>query len=265
MEKANPKHAALLPRDASSAIESTGASKFTRNLRQVFRSDSDLGDALAHVAVGSGSDHRPVSAMVHLYTGANRQYLNFYGPPRSVTTLPYYQALQLGNDGANGAPMDLRGKAVFVGLSENLLAERQDSFHTVFSTTTGVFISGVEIAATAFLNLLTSTSVKPLRPSYQIATLLLWGMIVGLICRLAPPLSAAVAVILCSTAYVFAASYQFRANAIWFPIVVPLFFQAPVGYVGALLWNFFEINRERKRITQGARLLCAGRSCHPGG
>ncbi len=250
LEKASPKLAALLPSDASSAIESTGASKFTRNLRQIFRSDSHLGDALAHVAVGSGSDHRPVSAMVHLYTGTNRQYLNFYGPPRSVTTLPYYQALQLGTDGTNGAPMDLRGKAVFIGLSENLLAERQDSFHTVFSTTKGVFVSGVEIAATAFLNLLTSTSVKPLRPSYQIATLLLWGMIVGLICRLTAPLSAAVAVILCSTAYVFAASYQFRANAIWFPIVVPLFFQAPGGYVGALLWNFFEINRERKRITR---------------
>ena len=60
LEKASPKHAALLPRDASSAIESTGASKFTRNLRQVFRSDFDLGDALAHVAVGSGGDHRPV-------------------------------------------------------------------------------------------------------------------------------------------------------------------------------------------------------------
>ncbi len=250
LEKASPKLAALLPSDASSAIESTGASKFTRNLRQIFRSDSHLGDALAHVAVGSGSDHRPVGAMVNLYTGTNRQYLNFYGPPRSVTTLPYYQALQLGTDGTNGAPMDLRGKAVFIGLSENLLAERQDSFHTVFSTTKGVFVSGVEIAATAFLNLLTSTSVKPLRPSYQIATLLLWGMIVGLICRLTAPLSAAVAVILCSTAYVFAASYQFRANAIWFPIVVPLFFQAPVGYVGALLWNFFEINRERKRITR---------------
>ncbi len=250
LEKASPKHAAVLPRDASSAIESTGAAKFTRDLRQVFRSDFDVGDALAHVAVGSGSNHSPVGALVNLYTGANRQYINFYGPPRSVTTLPYYQALQLGNDATHGAPMDLRGKAVFIGLSENLLAERQDSFHTVFSKTNGVFISGIEIAATAFLNLLTSTAVKPLRPSYQIVTLLLWGMIVGLICRLTAPLPAAVAVILCSTAYVFAASYQFRANAIWFPIVVPLFFQAPVGYVGALLWNYFEINKQRKRITR---------------
>jgi adenylate cyclase len=250
LEKASPKHAALLPRDAGSAIESTGAAKFTRNLRQVFRSDFAVGDALAHVAVGSGSDHRPVGAMINLYTGTNRQYLNFYGPPRSVTTLPYYQALQLGNDTTNGAPMDLRGKAVFIGLSENLLAERQDSFHTVFSTTKGVFVSGVEIAATAFLNLLTRTSVKPLRPRYQIVTLLLWGMIVGLICRLTAPLTAAVAVILCSTAYVFAASYQFRASALWYPIVVPLFVQGPIGFVSAVLWNYFEINKQRKSITR---------------
>ena len=167
-----------------------------------------------------------------------------------MTTLPYYQALQLGNDGINGKTMDLRGKAVFIGLSENLLAERQDSFHTVFSTTKGVFVSGVEIAATAFLNLLTSTSVKPLRPSHEILMLLLWGMSVGLICRLMTPLSAAVAVILCCTAYMFAASYQFKANAIWFPIVVPLIGQAPIGFVSALLWNYFEINKERKRITR---------------
>jgi len=246
LERASPKHAALLPQDASLAIESIGAAKFTRDIRQVFRRDSNVAEALAHVNAGSGGNDKPVVALVDLYTGANRQYINFYGPPRSVTTLPYYQALQLGNDGT----MDLRGKAVFIGLSENLLAERQDSFHTVFSTTKGVFVSGVEIAATAFLNLLTSTSVKPLRPSHEILMLLLWGMSVGLICRLMTPLSAAVAVILCCTAYVFAAGYQFKTNAIWFPIVVPLIGQAPVGFVSALLWNYFEINKERKRITR---------------
>ena len=250
LETASPNHAAQLPRDASLAIASIGAAKFTRDLRQVFRRDVDAAEASAHVAAGSGGDHRPVAALVNLYTGTNRQYINFYGPPRSVTTLPYYQALQIGNNGTDGAPMDLRGKAVFVGLSENLLAERQDSFHTVFSTNKGVFVSGVEIAATAFLNLLTSTSVKPLRPGHEILTLLLWGMIVGLVCRLMAPLSAAVAVILCSTAYMFAATYQFKANALWLPIVVPLLGQAPIGFVSALLWNYFEINRERKRITR---------------
>ena len=250
LEKANPKLSGRLPRDASSAIQSTGAAKFTRDLRQLFHGDFDVNDALAGGAAGSGRNHRSVGALVNLYTGANRQYLNFYGPPRSVTTLPYYQALQIGDDPTKRAPVDLRGKAVFVGLSENLLAERQDSFHTVFSQTNGVFISGVEIAATAFLNLLTNTPVKPLRPGYQMLTLLVWGMIVGIICRTTAPLSAAIGIFLCGAAYLFAASDQFRANATWFPIVVPLFVQAPVGYIGALVWDYFEINTERKNIRQ---------------
>lgn len=253
LEKASPKLAGRLPRDASSAIQSTGAAKFTRDLRQLFHGDFDVNDALARDAAGPGRNHRSVGALVNLYSGANRQYLNFYGPPRSVTTLPYYQALQLGNDATNSPPFDLRGKAVFVGLSENLLAERQDSFHTVFSKTNGVFISGVEIAATAFLNLLTNTPVKPLRPGYQILTLLVWGMIVGIICRTTAPLSAAIGIFLCGAAYLFAASDQFRANATWFPIVVPLFVQAPVGYIGALVWDYLEINQERKNIRQALR------------
>lgn len=250
LSKARPEQAARLPQDANAAIESVGASRFTRDLRQVFHSDREVGDQLARLAAASGSKQKTIGALVSLYTGADHQYINFYGPPRSVTTLPYYRALQLGTDGANGVPVDLRGKAVFVGLSENLLAERQDSFHTVFSTTNGVFISGVEIAATAFLNLLTNNPVKPLRPSDQVMTLLAWGVIVAVICRLLTPLGAAIGILLSGAAYLFAASYQFRADAVWLPIVVPLFVQAPVGYIGALLWDYFEINTERKNIRQ---------------
>jgi adenylate cyclase len=231
-------------------MESTGASKLIRDLRQVVRSDQKIREALRRAAAAPGG-HRPhVGALVNLYTGENRQYLNFYGPPRSVTTLPYYQALQLGSDTTDSASVDLRGKAVFIGLSENLLAERQDSFHTVFSKTNGVFISGVEIAATAFLNLLTDTAVKRARPGYQILTLLLWGLIVGAICRMTAPLTAAVGIVLCGAAYLFIANYQFRTSATWFPIVVPLFLQAPGGYVGALLWNYFEINKQSKKIAE---------------
>jgi len=100
------------------------------------------------------------------------------------------------------------------------------------------------------LNLLTNTAVKPAPPIYQILTLLVWGMIVGVLCRMTAPLSAGIGIVLCSAAYLIAASYQFRTNATWYPIVVPLFLQAPVGYVGALLWDYFEINKERKNIRQ---------------
>ena len=57
----------------------------------------------------------------------------------------------------------MTGKAVFVGLSEGLLAERKDSFYTVYSQANGVFISGVEIAATAMAD---TVEGKPV-PAHQ--------------------------------------------------------------------------------------------------
>ena len=107
--------------------------------------------------------YKLLKSLIRMYGGENYRYLNYYGPPRTVMTLPYYQALRPGENSSGRKSMDLKGKAVFVGFSEILLAERQDSFHTVFSQANGVFVSGVEIGATAFANLLYTPPIKTLR------------------------------------------------------------------------------------------------------
>jgi len=71
-----------------------------------------------------------------------------------------------------------------VGLSEALLADRKDSFYTVFSQADGIFISGVEIAATAFSNIIENTPVKPVGLAIHILIILLWGILAGVISRL---------------------------------------------------------------------------------
>jgi adenylate cyclase len=80
-----------------------------------------------------------------------------------VTTIPYYQALQLGSEISEGRKIDPRRNAVFVGLSEALLADRKDSFYNVFSQVNGLFISGVEIMASAWSNIMEDTPVKSAR------------------------------------------------------------------------------------------------------
>jgi adenylate cyclase len=183
-----------------------------------------------------------------MYGGANRRYINYYGPARTVTTVPYYRALQLAEDSANAKQIDLNGKAVFVGLSEILLTERQDSFYTVFSRPNGVFISGVEIAATAFANLLEDASVKPIGSNRYLLTILVWGVLIGVVARMATTLVAAFAVAALSVVYLAAASRQFALYGTWYPIFVPLFLQSPAGFLGALLWSFVETNKERGNI-----------------
>ena len=128
--------------------------------------------------------------------------MNYYGPPHTVTTIPYYRALQLGESNKSRS-LDVEGKVVFVGLSEKILAERKDSFYTVFSQANGVFIGGVEIAATAFLNLLEDKPVSPVGDYPYLVLVLVWGLLLGVICRISSITVGALTVTASSLFYLF--------------------------------------------------------------
>ncbi len=254
IEKVSPSLAGKLPQDAARAFGTRGAGRFLRDIRELFESDPTLAEKMigeldrVGPSAYKADDYRLIKSLVRVYGGNNRRYLNFYGPPRTITTIPYDQALRLGGDSDGGRKLPLKGKTVFVGYSEILLAERQDSFHTVFSRANGVFISGVEIAATAFANLLEDAPVKMLGYRSYILLILIWGIVVGLISRTNGTVAAAMILVVVSGFYLGAVEYQFKVNTVWYPIVVPLYLQAPLGSVAAVLVNFFETNRERQNI-----------------
>ena len=132
------------------------------------------------------AEQRLLRALITLYGGPDRRYLNFYGPPGAVLTVPAYQVL--GDTAA--ASEALAGRVVFVGLSD-LNNPHEDDFPTVFSRADGVDLAGVEIAATAFANLLDGRLVKPAAPWTELAWLGLFGCAIGLIARLLPAAIAA--------------------------------------------------------------------------
>ena len=201
LEKVSPNQAGKLSRDADTAIKSKGAMRLIRDIREIFEGDPLIDKKMvaelerSDRATGDGNKIRLLKSLAKMYGGADHQYLNYYGPPRTFTTMPFHQALRLGEESASERKIDLKGKAVFVGLSEILLTERKDSFYTAFSKTNGVFISGVEIAATAFANLLEDTSVKPIGTHYYILIIFAWGLLVGVICRTAAPVLAAIGIL----------------------------------------------------------------------
>ena len=257
LEKVRPNLSGKLPHSLDAAIKAKSVNKLMRDIKDIFDNDPALSDQMidevqrldSHSA--DGKDKLMLTTIVKLYGGSNRRYLNYYGPPRTVTTIPYYRALQLGeNKTDNGKPFDLKGKAVFVGLSERILAERKDSFYTVFSQANGVFISGVEIAATAFLNLLQDAPVRSISSYTYILTILLWGIVVGIICRISTVLIAALSVVVMSAIYFLAAEYQFQLNGTWYPVIVPLLAQSPLAFISAVLWNYVETNKERQQIRK---------------
>ena len=252
MKQVDPAYAEQLPGDVEKERITRGLVGMIRDLRDLFEGDPLLAERLRKAVEQSGLSakderrYRLLKALINLYGGEASRYINFYGPPGTVTTIPYHQALEIGT--VSGPAFDVKGKAVFVGLSEVLLAERKDSFYTVFSQGNGVFIGGVEIAASAFLNILDDTTIVPISLSAHIWLLLGWGILVGVLCLLLPVSIAAGVMVGMGGLYLTVAAYQFQSYQQWYPVVLPLLVELPIGFVGAVLWNYIESERERKNI-----------------
>ena len=133
--------------------------------------------------VAEAKTRQLLKSVIRLYQGPNSRFLNFYGPPGAIATVPYYQLLENGKKQSNAsARLDLKDKVVFIGLSERLRPEEEEGFYTVYSQSSGVDISGVEIAATVFANLLEDRHVQPLNTKAQLVSVFLWGAVLGFLC-----------------------------------------------------------------------------------
>ncbi|MDP2157835.1 MAG: adenylate/guanylate cyclase domain-containing protein [Nitrospirota bacterium] len=222
-----------------------------QEIRTAFEKDPDLEtkmlDLLDRDYRGDKKKKQLISSLIGMYSGDSRKYLNFYGPPGSIPTIPYDHMLGRGKTGLKTAP-DLRGKMVFVGFSELYQPEQRDTFFTVFSQKDGRDISGIELAATEFANLIEDMPVKPLRFGFYIAVLLCWGLVIGTACRMLPPVASGAVAVISSSIYLFLAFSQFRTSGTWYPVLVPVFIQPAFAFVGAVIWKYADANRERRNI-----------------
>jgi adenylate cyclase len=253
LKKTNPR---LSLHDGDSPKTAENPARLIRDIHGLFQSDPLLQKHMLDELERSSPltqdrhKHTLVKALISMYGGDNRRYLNYYGPPRTLVTVPFYRALPERGDLNSGEGVDFKDKAVFVGLSETSPTEKEDSYYTVFSQPDGVYLSGIEIAATAFSNLLEDKPIKPIPFGYFLLIILAWGILIGVVCRMAGTVVAALAVTALSGAYLANAHYQFAADGTWIPIVVPLFLQTPLGFFGAVFWNYFETNKERQNIRR---------------
>ena len=254
LQKVSPDRMGELPSDIKSATETIGIKEVIRTIRKFFENEPRISEKILkelEISDTLSGDLRKkglIKSLLRMYGGGDSRYINFYGPPGTVTTIPYYQALQSGKSNVAEKKTDFKGKAVFVGLSEVLLAERKDSFYTVFSQANGTFIGGVEIMATAFSNLLAGDPVKRAGTGAFFLIILLGGIFLGVLCRMLPLSLAAAGTAVFCLIYLAAAEYQFKHYHTWYPIVVPLFLQAPVAFVGATVWNYVDTSKELKNV-----------------
>ncbi len=183
-----------------------------------------------------------LEALLDLYAGANSRHLNFYGTARAIRTVPYDQALR-----ANDV-VDWTGKVVLVGMSEPVQPRQQDDFISVFSQSTGINLSGVEVGATALANLLEQRTLRSLPLGLHVALVVALGMGFGAFVGRQTMLGAGAAVVLGAAGYFAVALWQFSSYYVWLPLVVPLLVQLPLGFGVAVWWNYRDVAQQRERV-----------------
>ena len=242
-----------MPADAAALARAGHAEQTVRALRETVERDpaapARLGAALAQAphSARDTRERRLLERLARLYAGPAAPFLDFYGPPRTILTVPYDRALA-GLTG-RGEGLDVRDKAVFIGLSAHTGVEQRDGVHTVFSEPNGLDLSGVEVAATAFANLLEGRAVRPISAGAQLALAIGWGLGLGLLAWRLPPFASAALLLLAGGLYFLIARSQFAATGLWLPLVGPLAVQAPVAYAAAILWRHRDTRREREHLT----------------
>ncbi|MDY7573526.1 adenylate/guanylate cyclase domain-containing protein [Actimicrobium sp. CCI2.3] len=252
LRQRDPLFAATLPADATALRRSRSFNRVVRQLRRyVFAHPhlvNQLQQDLAHdrsVDAGTASTASTLRALLALYAGPDAGYLNFYGPARTITTIAYDRVLQ-------GLPPDaVRGKAVFIGYSAATVNDQdrlRDDYHTVFSGADGLQLSGVEIGATAFANLLDGSMLRPLDPVWRLALLCGWGGGLALAARRWRVSHIAVAFTLGCGAYLVAAEWLFLRCQFWLPIVTPLLIQLPLVLLSAAVLRYLAASRQRDHI-----------------
>jgi adenylate cyclase len=246
-----------MPANRSELLKSKNIVNVMKQIRDIFENEPFLVEMMLDELNKPGIQHygpekkRLVKALIRMYQSPNSTYLNFYGYPRSITTIPFYEVLRARNEQNPGMNrFDFRDKAVFVGSSEKFQPEQKDGFYTVFTQPNGLDISGVEIAATAFANFMEDMPVKPVHFLGHVAFVFVWGMLIGFICRFFPRITTGICVTAAGILYFVFILFKFSSDGIWYPLVIPIFFQVPMGFTGAMIWKYFDTSKERHDIRK---------------
>jgi adenylate cyclase len=188
-----------------------------------------------------------VRTLASMYAGNGTRLLNFYGPAGTIPEISYDQVLASTPDSLGSL---LKGRAVFVGYAETAQLEEVEHFATAFSTSGGLDLSGVEIAATAFSNLLHDNSIRELPLPYWLVLVFLSGLLSTLICGCLTNRLALVIMAVALGAYGGTSLYVFSSHALWIPVVVPMFVAAPAGMLSAFAWKYWTTRRQREQLRR---------------
>lgn len=227
-------------------------------LRSLFLKEETLGSRIADISEQSSGDSRatpndvPLSALIHAYSGPDQRYLNFYGPPGTIETIPYATFLKEGDQTPEPPLPNLRNRVAFVGFSDLYDPGQPDRFFTVFTNEDGVDLSGVEIAATAFANLTDDSSLATLDPLPMAGLLSAAGGLLGTLVYLLPAIAGVPLSLITAASYAGWAYQRFVEAHFWYPMATPLLVQLPLALFIGLISHYL---RERHKKNEAKRAI----------
>ena len=248
-----PGAARLLPADVEEIRRTGRLEASVLLIRQIFIVEPDIAVRM-RTALDADRSLGPepatlsqLEALIDLYAGDSTRVLNFFGPAGTIPAVGYDKALAMNGEEAIRA---FHGKAVIVGYAEFAQPEQVEHFNTVFSTAAGLDLSGVEIAATAFANLLRGSTLIPATRTTWTLAVVLMGLVCTALCLGLPNRIAFPAVAILVFGYGAIAYLLFAKHLLWLPIVIPMFVATPLGLGAGTLWKYDMARRQRNRIRE---------------
>ena len=230
--------------------------KMMRTLRRSYQNDLTLADRVENILSTeytnqmSAEDIKVFRSLNIMYAGPDNRYLNFYGPPGTITTIPYNDIINGENSITGSALPDLSDKVVFIGFSDLYDPGQPDRFYTVFTRDDGVDLSGVEIAATAFSNLLSNQSIKPTEAIQSVSIIFIFGFILGVIIFLKTAIISVPLALISAGAYAAYTQYLFDTENIWLPLATPIIVQLPIALLIGLLAQYLFERKMQQRFSK---------------
>lgn len=169
--------------------------------------------------------------------------INFYGPAETLQTWGIDEVLQMD---AASAQKIFANKVVYVGYSDQRQTEQQDAYRTIFSNPHGVDISGVEISATVFANLLHEQYLRWPAAATVASISLMFFAVVVLSHKLTTRWALATQLVV-STLYIGSVYYLFRKHYLWLPLMLPAL-AVVLGNLAMWAWHHLQQRRREQEI-----------------
>jgi adenylate cyclase len=174
-----------------------------------------------------------------------RRWLNYYGRPNVLPKLSYHEVLKADPS----ADLGVSNRVVYVGakIITKFAGDRKDEFPSPFSSfdKVPVFMAGVEIQATEYLNLVRQDWVRRLPHAAEEVLVLLAGLLFGAGLVFMPPLRATVVAVVLLGVLIGGCFFAFSHYFVWIVWTV-MVVQLVLAFAWSVLFNSVQLYVDKR-------------------